>query len=70
MTQEQKDQMNGFTNGSCAAYWGSIEWLNGATVTENLPCYCSKCQGDRRAVRVQWNGFHEHLLHVDPKHIH
>jgi len=76
MTQDQKDQMNGFTNGSCLAYWGSIEWLNGADVLSNEPCYCGKCIGEaaatglhRRAIRVEWNGFYETLLHVHPKHI-
>ena len=77
MTQEQKDRMNGFTNGSCAAYWGSIEWLNGAEVLTNEPCYCGKCIGEaaatglhRRALRVEWNGYYENLLHVHPKNIH
>lgn len=76
MTQDQKDQMNGFTNGSCLAYWGSIEWLNGADVLSNEPCYCGKCIAEaaatglhRRAIRVEWNGFYETLLHVHPKHI-
>lgn len=77
MTEDQKIQMNGgYTNGSCLAYWGSIEWLNGASVVTNEPCFCGKCIGEaaaggihRRAVRVEWNGFAENLIHVDPKHL-
>lgn len=67
-----------YTNGSCLAYWGSIEYLNGATVISDSPCYCGKCLGEaahgdgvwRREVRIEWRGSTETLRHVHPDHLH
>lgn len=67
-----------YTNGTSLAYWGSIEWLNGAEVLTNTACYCHRCLGEamygsgvqRRDIEVSTGGRREHLLHVHPKHLH
>lgn len=67
-----------YTNGAGLAYWGSIEWLNGAEVLRNDPCYCGRCLGEqmygdgvrRRDIEVSTGGGTEHLLHVNPSHLH